>query len=164
MRRGGNWACALALSLGLALAALAQVAQADDDAKNNDARNGDAKPAKSGNWLTRMFTGNDSAKKKDSAKKDEPALSPAQVRQQAYWEWQRRLEVCDKLKQIAFETGDRELDRKADDLDQRAWDIYVQRTGGKDAHNHDDRPAGAQRSGAASNSTSSDSRQAARRD
>jgi len=58
MRRGGNWACALAVSLGLALAALAQAD--DSDAKNSDARNGDAKPAKSGNWFTRMFTGNDS--------------------------------------------------------------------------------------------------------
>jgi hypothetical protein len=123
MRRG-RWTWALALGLGLGLAALAQ---ADED---------EAKPAKTGSWFTRLFTrGSADKKKEDSAKKEESAgpaaSSPALARQKAYWEWQRRTEVCYKLKQIAIETGDKELDRKADALDQRAWEVYVQRTGAK---------------------------------
>jgi hypothetical protein len=115
----GTWAWMLALAAGLGMVALAR---ADDD---------NVAPAKTGNWFTRIFV-RDPAKKKD--KKDEhvePApLSPAQIRQKAQWEWQRRVEVCEKLRQIALETGDQELSRKADALDQRAWDLYVQRTGG----------------------------------
>ncbi|MCS7046727.1 MAG: hypothetical protein NZO58_10255 [Gemmataceae bacterium] len=40
-------------------------------------------------------------------------------------DWKRRAEVCQKLRQIAFETKDDELDRLAERLDQRAWDVYV---------------------------------------
>lgn len=118
---GGNlkWAWVLALGLGLGLTALAR---AEDD---------DEKPAKTGNWFTRLFVREPAAKKKDTKKDETPApLSPALVRQKAHWEWLRRLEVCDKLKQIALETGDQDLARKAEALDQRAWDVYVQRTGG----------------------------------
>src|SRR5207253_7793573 len=81
-----------------------------------------------------LFThGSADKKKEDATKKEEPAgpavPSTALLRQRAYGEWQRRTEVCYKLKQIAIETGDKELDRKADALDQRAWQVYVQRTG-----------------------------------
>jgi hypothetical protein len=118
MGRGSRWTWIIALSVGFGLAGLAR---GDDDAK----------PAKTGNWFTRLFTRDSAPKKKENgAKKDDAAPSAALLRQKAYWEWQRRLEVCDKLKQIAFETGDKDLDRKADALDQRAWDVYVQRTGG----------------------------------
>lgn len=116
MRRG--WVLALGCGLGLAV-----LARADDT---------DEKPAKTGNWMTRLFVREPVAKKKD-AKIEEPAapapMSPALLKQKAHWEWLRRLEVCDKLKQIALETGDQELARKAEALDQRAWDVYVQRTG-----------------------------------
>jgi len=100
------------------------LARADDD---------EIKPAQTGNWFTRLFA-KDPAKKKngDGGKDDKTkpaAPSPAVVRQKAYYEWQRRLEVCDKLKLIALQTGDQELSRKADALDQRIWDVYVQRTG-----------------------------------
>jgi hypothetical protein len=115
------WAWALALAAGLGMAALAR---ADGD---------EVKPAETGNWFTRLFT-RDGAKKRGTDKKDVRAElappSPALARQKAQWEWQRRIEVCEKLRQIAFETGDQELSRKADALDQRAWDVYVQRTGG----------------------------------
>jgi hypothetical protein len=121
MRRGSKWAWALALGLGVGLGALAR---ADED---------DAKPAKTGNWFTRLFS-KGGAKKKDEGtqKKDEAVAPPSQAlaRQKAYCEWQRRTEVCYKLKQIAIETGDKDLDRKADALDQRAWEVYVQQTGG----------------------------------
>jgi hypothetical protein len=121
MRHGG-WTWVAALATGLALTTLAR---ADDD---------EAKPAKTGNWFTRLFSRDGAGKKKDAAQKeDAPAVATASValqRQKAYGEWQRRLEVVQRLKQIALETGDAELDRKADALDQRAWEVYLQRTGG----------------------------------
>jgi hypothetical protein len=40
----------------------------------------------------------------------------------------RRLEVCDKLKEIAIRTNDAELLRKAEVLDERARTTYAQRT------------------------------------
>jgi hypothetical protein len=41
----------------------------------------------------------------------------------------RRIAVCDKLKDIAFQSNDGELLRKADQLDQRALAIYQQHSG-----------------------------------
>jgi hypothetical protein len=121
MRRGMRWRRAIALGLGLGLATLAK---ADED---------DVKPpAPTGNWFTHLFS-KDTHKKKDAdGKKSEVPARPsaAMIRQKAQAEWLRRQEVCDKLRAIALESGDKELARKADALDQRAWDLYVQRTGG----------------------------------
>jgi hypothetical protein len=39
----------------------------------------------------------------------------------------RRVKVCDRLRLIAEETGDGDLARKADHLEQRAWEYYRQR-------------------------------------
>jgi hypothetical protein len=117
-----RWTWGLALAVGLGLSTLAK---ADDD---------DVKPAKTGNWFSRMFTRDSAPKKKDAAAKDDVARpmspSPVVIRKKAEGELLRRQEVCEKLRQIALETSDKELARKADDLEQRAWDIYVQRTGG----------------------------------
>lgn len=41
----------------------------------------------------------------------------------------RRIAVCDKLRDIAFQTSDDELSRKADQLDQRAYAIFMKHTG-----------------------------------
>jgi hypothetical protein len=53
-----------------------------------------------------------------------------QLREKA--ELDRRQAVCDKLRLIALQMADREageaLDRRAKELDQRAWAIYQQRT------------------------------------
>ena len=120
MSHGMRWAGVLALGLSLGLTTLAK---ADDD---------DAKP-KTGNWFTRLFSHDAAPKKKDPPAKDEAKPlppSPALLRKKAEWELLRRQEVCEKLRQVALDTNDRELARKADDLEQRAWDIYVQHTGG----------------------------------
>ncbi len=58
-----------------------------------------------------------------------PSLSPATRLALAQADLVRRQEVCQKLREIALETGDDDLARKADQLDQRAWDAFVQRTG-----------------------------------
>jgi hypothetical protein len=48
---------------------------------------------------------------------------------QALADWMRRSEVCLKLRDIAHETGDDDLWRKTDQLEQRAYDAYIQQTG-----------------------------------
>lgn len=40
----------------------------------------------------------------------------------------RRQQVCDRLREIAIETGDHRLATQADLLEQRAWFVYQQRT------------------------------------
>jgi len=42
----------------------------------------------------------------------------------------RRNEVILKLREIAQRTGDDALLRKADDLQERGWDLYLQKTAG----------------------------------
>ena len=121
MCRGMKWTWVLALSLTLGITSMAVAA--DDDAP----------PARSGNWFTRLFV-RDKGTKESAAKKEEAAKTeanaPALAQQKAQVELMRRQEVCDKLRQIALQIGDNDLTRKADALDQRAWDVYVQRTGG----------------------------------
>jgi hypothetical protein len=121
MGRGMKWTWALALALGVGAAALAR---ADDD---------EVKPAKTGSWFTRLFSRNSAAKKVDPKKGelDAPAsASPALVRQKALAELMRRQEVCQRLREIALQTGDMDLNRKSEALDQRAYDVYLLRTGG----------------------------------
>lgn len=130
MRRGMGWRWASALALGLGLASLAK---ADED---------DAKPAKTGNWVTRIFVKDTAKKKEPDAKKEPAAPSVAAIRQQAEADWLRRQEVCDRLRAIALEKGDKDLARKADALDQRAWDIYLERTGGAKGNASAEEPNG----------------------
>jgi hypothetical protein len=77
------------------------------------------------------------AQKRDAAKAGEkiagdkrnPAASPTMsdlTRQDAALF--RRLEVCDKLREIALETNNKELDQLAEELDARARAVYAQRT------------------------------------
>ena len=163
MRRGMGWRWAMALALGLGLASQAK---ADDE---------DAKPPKTGNWFTRLFVKDAPKKKAPDAKKEPAAPSAAAIRQKAEAEWLRRQEVCDKLRAIALENGDKDLARKADALDQRAWDIYLERTGGANMNAAADEPNGENLPSAAVHSTSaasangssllnSDARAAARKD
>ena len=53
----------------------------------------------------------------------------AQRRTRAEADWQRRAEVCQKLRAIAAQTNDAELERFAERLDQRAWDTYMKAIG-----------------------------------
>ncbi len=38
--------------------------------------------------------------------------------------------MCDKLREVALQTGDTELLTKADDLEKRAWEVYQAKAGG----------------------------------
>ncbi len=73
----------------------------------------------------------DAVKKTDKVGADgpKPSLSPAAsalAREQAAF--QRRVAVCDRLREIAIETNDTELDQLAQELNARAWAVYKQRT------------------------------------
>ncbi len=74
--------------------------------------------------------------KKEPPGKVEPAplsspVDEARIRRQreetALW---RRLEVCDRLREMAMQTDDEDLLRQADDLAERAFSVYRQRTAG----------------------------------
>jgi hypothetical protein len=51
----------------------------------------------------------------------------AQQRNREEAAYLRRLAVCDKLKQIAYQTNDEKLQRQAEQLDERVWEVYSQR-------------------------------------
>jgi len=113
--------------LALAVVALfwASAHAGDDD---------EAKPS----WTAKLWPGTWFAKKTPEAQKDNKgqpvkdakADLDAARRLRAELDWKRRAEVCQKLRQIAFEINDDELDRFAERLDQRAWDVYLKQTGG----------------------------------
>jgi hypothetical protein len=120
MRHRNVWAAGLALGLGMGMVGLALGQE----------------PARSGpGLLDRLFTSAppplvhsdlpDAKKKQDG-----PAAAPRPrvSREQALRDFYRRMEVCDKLRQIADINGDDELKNRADVLEMRAKDIYVQRT------------------------------------
>jgi hypothetical protein len=97
-----------------------RMAQADDEPK----------AAPKGNWFTRLFV---SEKKEPDPKKievkKEPGPSLEELHARAKSELLRRQLICVRLREIAEETHDAELQRKADQLDQRAFEIYLEKTG-----------------------------------
>lgn len=70
-------------------------------------------------------------KDKDKGEKDDapPPRSPAaERREREEATLLRRLEVCDRLRKVARDTADPDLERLAQQLDTRAWDVYKDRT------------------------------------
>jgi len=130
MRR---WAvCALELILVMVLAATAGAAEPDDDAPPPPVKS-------SGNWFTRLFNPSpkpaekNPVEKKDkdeAAAQNQKALRAAAAAQRAREEAAllRRQGVCLKLRSIADQTNNEELRRQADQLDEQAWNMYLQRT------------------------------------
>jgi hypothetical protein len=94
--------------------------------------------AAKGSWFSRLLPGKsqpparpkDKQMEKNEAAEKHAASMKAAVATQANEkaDWIRRIAVCDKLREIAILTNDDELFRKADQLDQRAWDTYQKRT------------------------------------
>jgi len=86
----------------------------------------------SGNWFSRWFSSSAEKKDKiDSSKLDEPKMPPsasASRARQAKADLERRQEVCLKLREIAESVGDDEMMRKAEQLEQRAFDLYLAAT------------------------------------
>ena len=86
-----------------------------------------ADDAPSGNWFTNLFS-HSAAKdvdKSSSSKDDPPRTSPANLNRKLKADLDRRQEVCMKLQRIAEANGDEELMRKANELDKRAFDVYL---------------------------------------
>jgi hypothetical protein len=93
----------------------------------------DAEPGK-GSWLQRLqpWPKQVPEAQKDSQGKAHTEVTPhsdASRRLRAELAWKRRAEVCQKLREIAVQTSDAELERFADRLDQRAWDVYLRQSG-----------------------------------
>jgi hypothetical protein len=149
MRKLGLWGgCAvLLLAVGLAAAPAAPPPADDDDDAATAGPNPAARPRDGWNpFITRVFglsdkkpvakpDRKDKDKDKDDDKKAEaapPRPSPTAVaaRQRALEEakLRRRQAVCERLRDIARETHDDDLERKALQLDGRAWEVYLERT------------------------------------
>jgi hypothetical protein len=142
MRKVGLWAGCAVLLLALGLVASAGAAPpADDD-------DGDGKPVAGPNpaarprdgWnplLTRLLKSDDKkpAAKPERAKEadkkadlPEPRTEAASLRRLEEMKLHRRQEVCLRLREIARETNDAELEQRALELDERAFQVYMERT------------------------------------
>jgi hypothetical protein len=143
MRKLTMWGlpAALIVGLGAAVALAGEQGTEDSDAKQP------ARPfIRWSPWVTRMMatpppTQRAPAPKpkpkpeKQTAKKAPPPSKPTPVVQQAAGErareeaaLMRRLEVCDKLTEIAVRTNDTELLHRAEQLDERVRTTYSRRT------------------------------------
>jgi hypothetical protein len=83
-------------------------------------------------WSGRLFSwGEKSPDKVEEAKGPVPA-GPSPLEQTAREQERlrkavlRRTQVCMRLRQIALDTDDSELEQRADELEARAWEIYRQ--------------------------------------
>ena len=137
MRRLGAWGLGVALLIGWGTAA---------GAADNPSDGGNAKPAArdngGGGWFSRWFgTKNsvpakppeDKSREKDaetlkaSAKLATGVDESATVRAREEAALLRRMAVCLKIKQIAEQNDDDRLYKVAEELDHRAFNIYLQR-------------------------------------
>jgi hypothetical protein len=144
MRNVGLWGgCAvllLALGMSAASAAPPSADDDDDDAVPVAGPNPAARPRDGWNPIITRTFGLDKkpAPKpaKEAAKKaDAPAPRPSaqeetavSIRRLEEAKLHRRQDVCLRLREIARETNDDELERKAEELDQRAFEVYMERT------------------------------------
>lgn len=82
-------------------------------------------------WWSRLWGRN---KQAPAAKKAEPPKADSQqatvIPSREKEIWLRRAEICQKLREIALTSNDEALLRKADQLDQRAFDTYMQKIAG----------------------------------
>lgn len=78
-------------------------------------------------WWSRLWGRGNAPPAKKSADAGK-AVKPATVIPSREKEiWLRRAEICQRLREIALSNNDDALLRKADQLDQRAWETYLQR-------------------------------------
>lgn len=79
-------------------------------------------------WYKRLFgIGPEPPKVVPSPPRD-PAKVAAAERARAEADLDRRLRVCDQLRQIAYETQNDQLAARADDLERQACELYKQQT------------------------------------
>jgi hypothetical protein len=137
MRRLAGWRLEIALLLGLGLAVPALAADPPDDP--------DAPPKgwHISPWLQKQLDDdNEDPNPKPKPKKPAPKAETAKPaaarptpppdprpvsREREEKDFLRRLAVCDELLKIAHDTHDEALERKAQQLSDRAWAVYRQR-------------------------------------
>jgi hypothetical protein len=136
----GGIGAVLLLAVGAAVAPATPPKADDDDDKPA------AKPAADWNpFIAKVFGLNDPKpapkpdkekdKEKDPKREAAPAPRPSAMAQAAaslraleMKKLLRRQEVCLRLREIAAETHDDDLERKAEELDARAWQVYQEHT------------------------------------
>lgn len=86
-----------------------------------------------GNWLSRLFGGKTKPAEpgKEAVRpKDAPAPASARIQIQAARDrYLERVKVCDKLRAVAQQTNDDGLERRAEQIEARAWDAYQAQLG-----------------------------------
>jgi hypothetical protein len=137
MRKLRIWGMAATLALGLAAQAVAVAG--DDDLTPKP-------PTRS--WWSRLWGGGgrqetpmdiietENAKAQEKGKAAEEAIKASAAREQeksaqAREDYLRRQRVLDKLMQFALDNNDRSLLRKVETLNDRAWTVYLNRSGQK---------------------------------
>jgi hypothetical protein len=92
------------------------------------------KPAAAGSgWWTGWFGGKDKPEAKKEAA-DRPLAEPSlveraeAVRQRELKNYLRRIDVCDKLAQIAEDNNDQQMLSQVEEMKERVWAVYQQRT------------------------------------
>ena len=93
------------------------------------------KPKSTWSWFPRWWSRSSDKPKpeaKEKPKQEEPkkeAPETARVlRERAYRAYLRREQVCDKIRVLALKLNDVRLQKRADGLEKRAWQIYVRST------------------------------------
>jgi hypothetical protein len=121
MRGVGKKQMAAVLILGLAVS----IAAAQD-------RDDGPKPAASGWWAGWFGSKDKPEAKKEAADRPLPGPSVVEraevVRQRELKSYLRRIDVCDKLAQIAEDTNDQSLLSQVEEMKERVWAVYQQRT------------------------------------
>ena len=78
-------------------------------------------------WWSRLWGRRQAAPAKNEAAVKAEVKAPPVIPSREKEIWLRRTEICQRLREIALTNNDDTLLRKADQLDQRAWETYMQR-------------------------------------
>jgi hypothetical protein len=128
------WGLGMTLLIGLGVSA-GTVRAGDDDEDNPAPRK--VHYGRGPGLMERMWLPSQKpVEKKTAEKKEKPAAekpapvieTPTMVRKREQEAWERRLQVCLRLMDLANQNNDDQLYRQAEDLEQRAWAVYLQRT------------------------------------
>jgi hypothetical protein len=79
-------------------------------------------------WYKRWFGIGPEPPKPPPPPRRDPAGEAAAQRSAAEVDLNRRLKVCDELRRIALDTGNDQLDDRAMNLEQKAWELYKRQT------------------------------------
>lgn len=134
MRRVWMWGLGMTLLIGLGVSAGAVRAGDEDDDRPAPRK---VHYGRGPGLMERIWMPSQKPQEKKTAeKKENPAAekpapvveTPVMIRKREQDAWERRLQVCLRLMDLANQSGDDQLYRQAEELEQRAWAVYLQRT------------------------------------